>query len=187
MRRKFLKIAFPVAIIVQTIILSSVARAGAVTPFVRSTNGVQVLDFTAIQTCQQAYDSTNVSYLPNKMSSVKSSDSVARDIINYNVKKLFNKPQFKGLNKQAKNLAEGFSSDYKSTSGYKLSFKFKAIHAKAEVVYKGSVNAKLSFKLDSKSLNLEVSKNLTGRTQLVYTHNDKTKSRSDLLALRYSF
>ena len=187
MGNKGLNILSKILIFVTTVCFCTSVNAAIKSPFVKSMNGVKSLDFTAIKHCQDLYNSTAYNYLPTKMSKITSSERVAQDIINHNIKALFNKPHLKSVSKTAQNVAEGMATDYKSENGHEFSMKFKAIDAKTEFSYKGTIAAKLTYKIDNRALNLEFSKDLAKRTQLVFTHKDNSDERSDLLALRYSF
>jgi len=161
--------------------------AGPISPFVRSINGVVVINFSAVKSCQKIYKESQASYFPTKMNNVDSSDKVFQELLNYNLNSFFKQDHMKSFKKQTDNLSEGFASDYESEEGHKLSFKVDAIRTDTVLAYKGLVDAKLSYKLSKKLVNLEVSKNLDEKMQLVFTHSDQSQERSDVLALRFNF
>ena len=160
---------------------------GPVTPFVHTVNGVKVLNFSAVNSCQLAYKETQISYFPKQMKKVDSSSQVFQEVVNFNFKALLNQSHMKGFKKQAQQLSEGVSSTYKTESGHKLAFKIDAIRTQSVVTYKGIVNAQLNYKLTDRALNIELSKKVANETQLVFTHADHTDERKDLLALRFNF
>ncbi|MCB9025893.1 MAG: hypothetical protein H6625_06220 [Bdellovibrionaceae bacterium] len=170
------------------LLVSSVSfAAGPVSPFVRSINGVAVINFAAVNTCQKVYQESQNSYFPTQMRVVDSSDKVFQELLNYNLNSFFNQDHLKTFKKQTENLSEGFSSNYKSEDGHSMSFKVDAIRSDTVLSYTGLVEAKLSYKMSNKLVNFELSKSLDKKMQLVFTHTDHAEERSDLLALRVHF
>lgn len=161
--------------------------AGPVSPFVRSIDGVAVINFAAVNSCQKIYSESQRSFFPTQMRKVDSSDKVFQELLNYNLNSLFKQDHMKTFKKQTKNISEGFNSNYKSEDGQSMSFKVDAIRSDTVLSYTGLVEAKLIYKMSNRLVNLEVSKNLDEKMQLVFTHSDQAEERSDLLALRVHF
>ncbi|MCB0355354.1 MAG: hypothetical protein KDD40_00010 [Bdellovibrionales bacterium] len=175
-------------IMLQVLTFSIVCEAGGpISPFVRSIDGVKIINFHEVSSCRQVYYESRFSFFPKKMNQVDSSERVFQEIINFNIKNLFTRDHMKGLKKHADTISEGLASNYTSENGHKLAFKVDAIRDKTELSYDGQIAAKLVFKMSNKELNIEISKQLARRTQIVYTHKDHTTERSDLLAMRFTF
>ncbi len=174
-------------VILKTLLFTLASKAESFSIFTKEVEGSVELNFDAIRSCQKIYKHAEWTYIPTKMKTAESSDDVAKAIMNHNLKSLLNKSFDDGLKKQVTAVSEGVRSDYSPLEGHKVSFRLEAILARTEMSYKGVVDAKVSLRLDSGTLNLEVSKQIYHQAQLVFTHTDQSSLQTDLVAFRYSF
>ena len=156
--------------------------------FIRtSDNGDLVIDLEYLENCQKTYNGAQYNYIPNQIRSADTSDLVLREVLNHNVKNLLSGALSEGAKKQVAAVSEGVKSDYSPIEGHKVSFKFEAIQARTQLVYRGAVDARVSMRVDNGELNMELTKSIYRQAQIVFTHNGTQNLQTDLLAIRYSF
>ncbi len=72
------------------------------------------------------------------------------------------------------------------TTAHKFNFRINALETQAEMIYKGVVEASVSYDLAGGDTQVQVSKQAGART-IAYTHLDNSDGQSDVIGVRWNF
>jgi hypothetical protein len=89
------------------------------------------------------------------------------------------------LVQQAQNLNNSLATSMQS-NGHSVSFRFKALETRTEVIYSGAVNAAVSYQFDGRQSQLAVSKEILGKT-ISYTLSSNNEGTRNMVGMNWSF
>jgi len=193
---KTLKRFTKLAVLISFILASATANASI--PF---RNSYQALDLINAQTQElnldifaklQMYIDVNklnmADYIPySQLSENDSNSKVMNQIFRRTVSSLLKSENI--ANSKIVKQAEEINSSLKTSvekNGHSFSFRFKALETQTEIVYRGVVNATLSYELDSAEAKFEVTK-LIGTKTLSYTLSNNNEGSQNVVGMRWSF
>lgn len=155
------------------------------------------LDLSAIEKIRPREELARIkteNYIPLSLAATDDGDEVAARILAHSLGKIFESPHLRrtGFGYAVYTINESVNGQVTfggdgSGVRHQLRFQLKAAETLAQIKYQGYLDAKLAYRIDSRTLDFEMVKSVGQQTSVVFNHSDLPGEVKDLVSLRWLF